>query len=135
MKQELGWGTAAAVAIVAAVGISSQPGVKPDANSSAERQNGKTIVPSKAPTKGASEKGTLPQCAESIALLEHLFLHEKITGPPACYTDKQAPTPLDSNFKTGFIIATLPDPLHTHFSLSFDRLVEAIQEAAQDEGY
>jgi hypothetical protein len=135
MKQELGWGTAAAVAVVAAVGISSQPGVKPGGNPSAERQSGQTIVRSKAPKKGAPEKGTLPQCADSIPLLEHFFLQQKITGPPACYAEKPSPTPLDANFKTDFIIATLPDPLHTHFSLSFDRLVEAIQQAAQDEGY
>ena len=34
-----------------------------------------------------------------------------------------------------YIIATLPDPVHTHFSLLFDRLTEALQQAAQDEGY
>lgn len=34
-----------------------------------------------------------------------------------------------------FIVATLPDPLHTHLNLQFDRAIEAIQQAAQDEGY
>src|ERR1700739_1342414 len=34
-----------------------------------------------------------------------------------------------------FIVATLPDPLHTHLNLQFDRTIEAIQQAAQDEGY
>jgi hypothetical protein len=34
-----------------------------------------------------------------------------------------------------FVIATLPDPLHTHLSLDFDRDTEAIQQAAQDSGY
>jgi hypothetical protein len=29
-----------------------------------------------------------------------------------------------------FVIASVPDPLHTHFSLSFDRLMEAIQQGA-----
>src|ERR1700756_1961045 len=135
MRQELGWGTAAAVAIVAAVGISSQPGVKPGGNPSAERQSGQTIVRAKAPKKGPPEKGVLPQCADSIPLLEHFFLHQPITGPPACYAEKPTPTPLDANFKPDFVIAPFPDPLHTHFSLSFDRLVEAVQQAAQDEGY
>jgi hypothetical protein len=32
-------------------------------------------------------------------------------------------------------IATVPDPVHTHLSLQFDRTLEAIQQAAQDEGY
>jgi hypothetical protein len=34
-----------------------------------------------------------------------------------------------------YVIAILPDPLHTHFSLTFDRMAEAIQQGAQDEGY
>lgn len=34
-----------------------------------------------------------------------------------------------------FVIATVPDPLHTHLNLLFDRTVEAIQQAAQDEKY
>ena len=135
MKQELGWGTAAAVAIVAAVGITSQSGVKPGANLSAERQGGQSIVRPKAPKKGTQDEGTLPQCSDSMALVKNFFLHEKITGPPACYAEKQNPTPLGTDFDPDFVIATLPDPVHTHYALSFDRLVEAIQQAAQDEGY
>ncbi len=33
------------------------------------------------------------------------------------------------------MIATIPDPRHTHLSLQFDRTLEAIQQAAQDERY
>ena len=33
------------------------------------------------------------------------------------------------------IIATVPDPVHTHLNLQFDRTLEAIQQAAQDEKY
>jgi hypothetical protein len=33
------------------------------------------------------------------------------------------------------LVATVPDPLHTHLNLSFDRAIEAVQQAAQDEGY
>jgi hypothetical protein len=32
-------------------------------------------------------------------------------------------------------IATVPDPVHTHLDLQFDRTLEAIQQAAQDQGY
>ena len=134
MRQELAWGTAAAVAIVAAVGISSQPGNKP-ATGSTERPGGQAFVSTKAPKRGVPKSGVLPHCSDSIPLLEHFFLHEKITGPPGCYADKTLPTPLDVKFQTNFVIATLPDPLHTHFSLLFDRLVEAIQQGAQDERY
>lgn len=34
-----------------------------------------------------------------------------------------------------FIIALVPDPVHTRLALSFDRTVEVIQEAAQDTNY
>jgi len=34
-----------------------------------------------------------------------------------------------------FVIATVPDPLHTHLSLQFDREIEAIEQAAQASGY
>ena len=33
------------------------------------------------------------------------------------------------------MIATIPDPRHTHLSLQFDRTLEALQQAAQDERY
>src|SRR5215469_6112299 len=135
MKQELAWGTAAAMAIVAAVGISSQSGGKAEASASAEQRGGKTVITAKAPTKGTPENGALPQCADIIPLLDRFFLHEKITGPDVCYGQPQPPTPLNSNFQTKFLIATLPDPLHTHFSLLFDHFVEAVQQAAQDENY
>ena len=37
--------------------------------------------------------------------------------------------------KLRFVIATLPDPLHTHLPLVFDHQTEAIQQAAQDSEY
>ena len=131
MKQELAWGAAAAVAIVAAVGISSQPGGKPATN----------IPPGHAATKSAvqskASKGAQPECADSISLIEHFFLHDTIAAPGVCYASPTTPaaTTLDPEFQPTFVIATFPDPLHTHFSLLFDRFVEAIQEGAQDEGY
>ena len=34
-----------------------------------------------------------------------------------------------------FVIATVPDPIHTDLALSFDRFVEAISQGAQEAGY
>ena len=68
-------------------------------------------------------------------MLQHFFLHDKLSAPASCYTgqpDVAKPNPL---FQPDFVIATFPDPLHTHFSLLFDRFVEALQQSAQDEGY
>src|SRR5215469_16423631 len=135
MKQELAWGTAAAVAIVAAVGISSQPGSKSGTNSSGEGQSGKAALTAKVIREGTAKGTAEAQCVDSVELLEHFFLGEKITGPASCYAAKHPATPLASKFQTNFIIATLPDPLHTHFSLQFDRYIEALQQGAQDERY
>jgi len=37
--------------------------------------------------------------------------------------------------KVRFVIATVPDPVHTDLALSFDRYVEAISQGAQEAGY
>jgi hypothetical protein len=34
-----------------------------------------------------------------------------------------------------FVIATMPDPTHTHLTLTFDRQIAAVTEAAQQQGY
>ncbi len=34
-----------------------------------------------------------------------------------------------------FLVVTVPDPLHTHLSLQFDRTLEALQQALQDEKF
>jgi hypothetical protein len=124
MRQELTWGAATAVAIIAAVGISSQSG-KPQENVS---------------RGGPTEHGVLSKvhnghprtaCDDPLELLQSFFMQD-VTAPQVC-GDQPAPNLL--GLQSRFVIAILPDPLHTHFSLLFDRLVEAIQQGAQDEGY
>jgi hypothetical protein len=34
-----------------------------------------------------------------------------------------------------FVIQIVPDPLHTHLNLTFDRLIDALQQGAQDDNY
>jgi len=136
MKQELAWGTAAAMAIVAAVGISTQSGKAP---ASAGGRSGEQVVAASGSARSSNrsvrEQGVEPQCSDLVSLLGHFFLNQKITGPANCYTAPVTPSPLGSEFQTNFVIATVPDPLHTHLSLLFDRFAEAIQQGAMDEGY
>lgn len=49
------------------------------------------------------------------------------TGEPAC--------PEDDYHPVRFLIATVPDPIDSHFAQSFDRAVDAIQNGMQDIGY
>lgn len=48
---------------------------------------------------------------------------------------KQRLTPGELPPGIRIMIATIPDPRHTHLSLQFDRTLEAVQQAAQDERY
>jgi len=58
--------------------------------------------------------------------------------PDSCYEQGHAPKMPPKNPSlpgVRFVIATVPNPLSTHLPLFFDRIVEAIQQAAQDELY
>jgi len=43
--------------------------------------------------------------------------------------------PRDQQSRIRFVIASLPDPVHTHMALMFDRGIETIQSAAQASGF
>jgi hypothetical protein len=72
-------------------------------------------VGSPPPGNAAPAGSASPECAAEEARLTE--------GPTLC-----AP-PAD------YIIAVVPDPVHTRLALSFDRLVEAVQQGLQDGGY
>jgi hypothetical protein len=57
--------------------------------------------------------------------------------PGSCYESDRPPGLETVHTSDGvqFAIATLPNPVSTHLSLLFDRLVETIQQAAQDDNY
>lgn len=59
-------------------------------------------------------------------------------APDSCYQPGQSLDGLDDprTFpNVGFAIATVPNPVSTHLPLLFDRIVESIQQSAQDEAY
>jgi hypothetical protein len=79
-------------------------------------------------------------CADLEQRLQDFLLvdENEIVAPGSCYVgDRPVPSQklLEQAKHMRFVIATLPDPLHTHFPLIFDRSAEAIQEAAQDDQY
>jgi hypothetical protein len=152
MRQEAGWTAAIAVAIAAALGVTSQHGEK-------------SLGDQSAPAQAASQKDrtgpaggvdlSLGPCAQ---IEDHLksFLgmedSQRTVVPQDCYgAPKQivagaanppnkvqhaaANVPSNGWIHLRFLIATLPDPTHTHFPLEFDRMSEAIQQGASDEGY
>jgi hypothetical protein len=143
MRQGLGWGAAVAVALAAAIGISSHFGARPPGETSGPAKfSGQSV------TKPPSSADLFAQgpCVDIEEHLQAFLLNgesDSIAAPPSCYGLPTRP-PQDQvkgkklrekaqNLR--FVIATLPDPLHTHFPLSFDRLMEAIQQGATDEHY
>jgi hypothetical protein len=129
MKGQSLLGLFGAVAIVATtLGISLQSGIgrgPADANSE--------------PKPGPSATGAKLQdsdSCDSITSAIGTFLNlaaDRIPRLKACKPGSSLPSGIQANLK--FVIATVPDPVHTHLQLTFDRMTEAIQQAAQDENY
>jgi hypothetical protein len=141
MKREGTIGAAAFLAIAAVVGFTVQTGPKPAESSSANRAaTAKRSKPS--PTKGTTFED-LPGCSSLREQLED-FLEipeKKLVLPAQCYEkddptqNKTTPNLADKTERLKFVIALLPDPVHTHLPVLFDQFALAIQEGAQDEKY
>jgi hypothetical protein len=139
MKREGGlWATAAVLGVAATVGISTTKTTQPSPTTAASN-TAKSYTRPSTPGMEALDNGP---CPDMEKLLQAFFLIDEteIAAPRSCYPDAKQPPPNSTTFpdrvkQLHFVIATLPDPLHTHFPLIFDRSAEAIEEAAQDDGY
>ena len=138
MKREGGlWATAALLGIAATVGISTTK-TNPPSPATGAQQTAKSYTRPSTTAMAALDNGP---CPDMEKLLQAFFLVEEteIVAPRSCYPDEKLPPPNSTTFplrtqQLHLVIATLPDPLHTHFPLIFDRSAEAIEEAAQDDG-
>jgi len=70
---------------------------------------------------------------ELTGLIEDYFGAESGTDRAYLSTHWNVPRAKQGHIK--FVIASLPDPVHTHMALLFDRSIETIQKAAQANGY
>jgi len=145
MKAEAGWG-AAALAVAAFLGINSGLGGKPAPAPQAPGEN--RVLGRQAANVEAKSDFERGPCGDLEGTIRTFLLapNAQVAAPWSCYgTDPKNPEYLKNQKEAvtfqqragslQFVIAILPDPLHTHFSLSFDREAEAIQQGAQDEGY
>ena len=139
MKREGTIGAAAVLAIAAMVGASLQTATKQEGGGREDRNTAtKRSTPSL--TKNVTRK--LSSGCDSLQGRLKEFLEIKdLTPPQQCYESSDTPAtkpPPELAQKTAqlkFIIALLPDPVHTHFPVLFDQFAVAIQEGAQDERY
>ena len=154
MRQNTAWTAFTAVAITAAIGLISQHGVK---SPGGERTPAQTVSQQDRTGPAAETEMSLGPCANIESHLKSFLGMDdprSTVVPSFCFdsskrratgaaqaekTNRQQDVamnrPPGRPFRLSFMIATLPDPTHTHFPLQFDRMSEAIQQGASDEGY
>jgi hypothetical protein len=140
MKREFSWGIAGLLAIAATAGLSFQQG------GNRSKEGGSSQVERRASSGNQKPPGTQSAeelACEDIAKALRQFLNVDPSNfplpgsclPPAAPVHKVTTPQSDETLHLKFVIATLPDPIHTHLPLVFDRMTEAIQQAAQDDQY
>jgi hypothetical protein len=124
--------------IAATVGVSTMK-LKPPAEAPTTQKTAQTSPGVDTKTSEAFESGP---CSDFEKLLQTFFLldEKNVAAPDSCFPSLKQPPPKSTALQEEanhlrFVIATLPDPLHTYFPLIFDRAAEAIQQAGQDEDY
>jgi hypothetical protein len=135
MKRQGTIGAALFVAIAAVVGHSIQPGTE-----SGKASQNSAARPSKPSIEKRHSQMEGPGCSSLQEELEDFLGVEDLVLPQQCYVKgayppKQHPAILSKASRLKFVIALMPDPVHTHSSALFDQFAVAIQEAAQDEKY
>ncbi len=130
---------------VALFGVSSQPNKTSESPSGDGTRKSKSASARIAPhIAHDSDKSILYSPCTEIAKRLQRFVSgatipvESWLLPDSCYESGAAKLPAKSvrvRSEVHFAIATVPDPVSTHLSLLFDRIVESTQQAAQDNNY
>lgn len=137
MKRQATLGMLGVLAVAGTVGISLQSGVhRGGENGTEARQVHEKQARGTTSATAAAERERA--CADIVQNLE-VFLAVLVPRPKSCFADDFSHPAEKVNaapaWDLRFVVATLPDPIHTHLALIFDRLAQVIQEAAQDESY
>jgi hypothetical protein len=145
MRPRTTWGIVGALAIATTMGVWLGPGA-------ARRASDEGTTPASGANRAGaqvfqtSSKDSELACDDIALALETFLAADHLPRPNSCSTGDASQISLEASiakphkqqtFKPDlrFIVATLPDPVHTHLALLFDHLTEVIQDAAQDEGY
>jgi len=121
--------------VLAFFGVSNLP---KSSEASRPAEPGKPTAPSPKAARG-STRPVYSACSEIADRLRRYVEPGDWTLPKSCYEPDKAPAPAPKGPQAlpqaRFAIATVPNPVSTHLPLLFDRTVESIQQAAQDESY
>jgi hypothetical protein len=113
--------TASKAALLASLGLPSDPGLEKNGKVQARHDAGDAV--------DYEARGAADGVDDLTAAIRGAFGAGKEGSEP------QLEIPEEKRAHARFVIAIVPDPVHTHLSLFFDRNVEAIQQGIQDSGY
>jgi len=138
MKREGTIGAVTFLALAAVVGFSLQSGPKQEVSGRADQAG--AIKRSRPAVRKAVSPEYLPGCSSLEEAFEEFLEIDELSPPRQCYEPGATPGKsrqevAQKTSQLKFVIALLPDPVHTHLSVLFDQFAVAIQEGAQDEKY
>src|ERR1700723_226980 len=141
LNRNVAWGAGTLLTIAAVLGISTRSARSPVGTILGTPETKKNALP-----KSRGNALSTSVCVDPEKLLQEFFLSDEsdAAAPDSCYSEKflQDPNAQKSRLASqqrlqirsshlNFVVAILPDPLHTPLSLQFDRKIEAIQQPAQ----
>ncbi|HVR09800.1 MAG TPA: hypothetical protein VMW75_17285 [Thermoanaerobaculia bacterium] len=90
-------------------------------------------------TKDWAEQARKDTCSEMQRLFEETCGTEG-KSPSICPVSEGTAAKIDPGSlcrsdTDEYVVALIPDPVHTHLALMFDRLIDAVQQGLQDSGY
>ena len=142
MKDRGGLATTIALLIAAILGASYIPRKAADSTSAGGAQRPAAKLPtgaSKTQQQAAAKEKATPSCDQIAKRLKRLYpAGEPVPMPDSCYPDRvegAKTVAAKTNPGVNFAVAIVPNPVQTHLPLTFDRAIESIQQAAQDNNF
>ncbi len=129
-------GTATVAVLLAILGVTYLPRPGGESTPATEAKKAAATKRNAEQSQSIQAKDAVGECRE---ISDHIkrFYGKGTYYPSSCFphtTNRTQPVP-PAHPDLHFVIAIVPNPVQTHLSLYFDRSVEAIQQAAQDDGY
>src|SRR5262245_50918390 len=84
---------------------------------------------------GSAHHARTPYPDEIASTIQDFYGAPAENAPPDASLAAHWNVPAAQREKIAYCVALLPDPVHTHLALFFDRSVEALVQAAQKKGY
>jgi len=137
LKENAGILTSLAV-VLALFGVANLPRSSSGGTGGATPANERGNAPREKVTESSNSTAdhVCRKIQEQLQVLVADKLNQASGAPQSCYTSSKTANEAEATATdVSFVIATVPNPVSTHLALVFDRMVETIEQAAQDNGY